>query len=257
MSFPGTDREIREMIPRVLLETRMARGIMRKAGVLLSVAEGIGIPSAGLLLSMHAMSNVVFDPWQWRILLREGVGGPWPAPRQDTLGWPATTQHVLIYAEGLSYVRVLLTTLGQTGAPSQNLVAFVPVYTTTMNPMSQGDLNPESLEIWTCPDGRTLYEWHLDSMAGGPKSLAWPPAGSCLYTTSVSSLFAGRWSPPPMTELSNQTSVLLGVALISRVGQDPEFGQTQKFIMGVQVQGVPDTWNTEAFQTFYAATIDE
>jgi hypothetical protein len=254
MSFPNTYREIKEMARKAMLETRMARAIVRKAGIRIGAPTGVGIPSAGLLLSMTSMSNTPFQENEWQTVLTEGVVGVWPTtvlPEE----WPASIAHTLLYLSGLTYARVVIQTEGQTGNDSRNLVAFVPVYTTAMNPLGQGIDNPQSLEVWTCPDGRTLYEWHLDSMAGGPKAYSWPPAGSCVYTTFSTESYSGRWAPPPLDAL-DASSVLLGVGVISRVGQAEE-GTTQVFITGVQVQGIIDEWNTDGFQTFYASQIDE
>jgi hypothetical protein len=254
MSFPNTYREIKEMARNAMLQTRMARAIVRKSGVRGGAPASVGIPSAGLLLSMTSMSNTPFQQNEWQTVLSQGVVGVWP-PSTEGDQWPVSIAHALIYLSGLTYTRVVIQTEGQTGNDSRNLVAFVPVYTATMNPLGQGIDNPQSLEVWTCPDGRTLYEWHLDSMAGGPEAYSWPPIGSCVYTTFSTESYSGRWAPPPADALGAQ-SVLLAVAVISRVGQAEE-GTTQVFITGVQVQGIIDEWNTSGFQSFYAGRIDD
>lgn len=256
MSFPRVYREIKEMAGRAMLETPMARAIMRKAGLRIGGGTAQGISSAGLLLSMTQVGGVI-QLFTLPIPYTKGVIGIYPPTNPETIGWPANTQHTLVYLPGLAYTRVVFNHGGQSGeTPSAGLIAFVPIYTSLMNPMSEGNLNAEGLEIWITPDGRTLYDWHLDSQEGGPQTLPWPPAGSVTYAISSSHTVAGRWARPPLEALG-ESSVLLGVGVISRVADEDPSGVSQVFVQGLQVFGLPEEWNTDAFQGFYASQIDD
>ena len=258
--YPRLYSAIKRMIVKALLEVPMARAIVRKSGV--RFGAGSPYPSAGVLYSF-GFGSWRFTSEQWIWTPHEGVLGLWPVPEEispNEREYPTNVQQSLIQVEGLSYVRATMVLMGGNYSYYGDQVAYLPVYCANLAPLSQADDNSEALAQYICPDGRTLEEWHTDSRVGGAQAYSWPPAGSGVFGEDPNSAgfargcFVGRWAPPP--DGLDASSVLVGVAVISRLPRRPSGLATYESGL-VQVQAIPEEWNTEDFQTFYAGQIDE
>lgn len=251
------------MIKNALLETRMARGIARKAGLVAGTGE---IGSSEVIYFGHDYLSTNFDIG-WEYPYFEGVLGLWPIHmRFANTGnvFNPGGQFVYIDPRGLAYVRVVATLASATAAPD---VAFVPVYSAERTPLyNAGTLNeepdPAGLGVFYTPDGRTLLAWHEDYKLGGPKSFTWPPKGSLVYPTignitanGGAGCHGGRWSAPlSATQVGAASNeMLIGVAIISR---KPAGGSKTDNVFNVQLQGIT-TPASEAFLTHFADKIDD
>ena len=239
MGFPGTYREIREMIRKELLQTRMARAIVRKSGLILGGGPFVGYPE--VLWTQGWMANAqTTSVWETNPAVypsRPGVWGLWPTRSFDTgtsspgdvstpeLGYPAggvrysvPGQYVYTDLRGIAFARVIANISGGTGAPT---LAFVPVYSAILNPMESNREGTASLRFWYTPDGRTLFDWDEDIRPGGPRAFGWPPEGACQPLETAPDLdplllgcYAGKWAPPPRDALGAD-EVVAACALIA------------------------------------------
>jgi hypothetical protein len=279
LSFPRTYTQIREMIRKELLQTPMARAIVRKSGLMLGGGAFVGHPE--VLLAQGWYSNANPDTvWETNATVypsRAGVWGFWPLPsfhlEPDAdpgvpgLIYPAGGMRYrvpgnYVYSDlrGVAFARAVVNISGGTGGPT---LAFVPVYSAILNPMETDGETTGSLNFWYTPDGRTLFQWDEDIRPGGPRAFGWPPQGACQPLNQNPDLFpilngchAGKWAPPPREAL-NTDQVVVATALIANPTAEELDTIAHSYHVRSFVQVQTMAQETEAWRAHFADDIED
>lgn len=188
------------MIRKGLLYVPMCRAIVRRAG--LRPMEGVGGSPVCAVLWQGVNYAPQDAPSRAYVASNLDPGAYIYPPADD----PPGLQSTLTSLTNVAYVRVVA--FYHTGIAPDSRVAFVPIYSSSMSPVTLSD--------WIAPDGRLLSEWHTDVVVD---ALPWPPYGAVIDLDndhpSLTDL-TGTWAAPPLDALEDTATVLLGCALLVR-----------------------------------------
>lgn len=233
MSYRKTYTAITEMILRTVLDTNMARDIVRRSGVLQGRGTGGASKSMPIWLSgsYTVQSDDAYSVFNF----------PASAYIYPPFASSGTLQHTLTDLTNVAYVRMWVNWRSYNNVNSR--VALIPIYTNNLN-------DPSELAAWIAPDGRTLAQWQSDIDAS---SAPWPPVGSALDPVGEAELGAlgtvgirGRWAAPPVDVLTDVTSVLVGVGALVR--QQPNEIRLGDVAIQTAIAPVSDTFNAQYFE---------
>lgn len=257
MSFPSVYGEIKKMVGNWLLQTKNARAVFRKAGVRFGGGPFVGYPE--VLWSQGWMWNSGFpsDPWTLLTPVRPGVLGLWPHDSAIDIPAQVPGQYVYTDLRGVAFARTVVNIEAGNGRPT---LAWVPVYSTKLAPLSTGRNDTGSYADWYTPDGRTLLEWDADIGPGGARAFGWPPMGSChpmdtvggsaAARASIRGCHSGHWAPPPREALGTDGVVAAVALMVNATQTELDLGTyTYGVRTWVQLQSV--VAETEAWRAYY------
>jgi hypothetical protein len=250
------------MVRKWLLQTRNARAIVRKAGLRAGSGEFVGYPE-NLWAQGWMWNTSITTPWSLDAFSRPGVWGLWPTRTWILKPYAVPGQYVYADLRGVAFARVVVSISAGTGAPT---VAWVPVYSATLNPMETGGDTPQALGRWYVPGGMSLLDYDEDIRPGGPRVLEWPPKGSCQPlpvapgqppgpTGQLRGCHAGTWAAPPREALGTD-EVVCATAVIANP-TEAELAVPGGYIIRAQVQLQSVAEDSEAWRTYFTDEIDE